>query len=109
MKKVAFFLGFLMLGASVALATQGAWERAFKAQNNFAEKVETIKPTLQIAMDYDSRTDGQPVYLGYASRSEGTDSGEWLVYKFTYDGNDQLLTRKSAFGAYDDRASLTYE
>lgn len=68
-----------------------------------------VPDSFQIAADYSSRTDGQPVYLGYAPKTAATSESVWIIYKFTYDGSDQMTVRKSAYGVWDDRASLTYE
>lgn len=64
--------------------------------------------SMQIRADYGARTDGQPVYQGQAPAGTAT-TGTWLVYKFTYDGNDQMTLRQSAESTWDDRASATYQ
>lgn len=62
-----------------------------------------------IVADYDVRTDGQPVYLGMANRGASTSDSVWIVYKFTYDVSNQMTARQSAYGAWLDRATLTYQ
>lgn len=73
-----------------------------------AKRVTEIPSNQQMLADYVARTDGQPVYLGYAPRSlaEGTDG--WLLQKYTYDGSNQCTSRKIAYGNWTNRASETY-
>lgn len=74
-----------------------------------SQGVKDVPTDQQIAADYDGRTDGQPVYLGFALRTAATSDSVWIIYKFTYDGSDQMTTRKVAYGIWDNRASLTYQ
>jgi hypothetical protein len=62
----------------------------------------------QFSIDYDDRTDGQPVYIGYAPKGSAAGDNDWLIFMFTYNESDQVLTRKSAFGNWTDRATLSY-
>jgi hypothetical protein len=62
----------------------------------------------QFSIDYDDRTDGQPVYMGYAPKGSAVGDNDWLIFMFTYNESDQVLTRKSAFGNWTDRATLSY-
>lgn len=73
-----------------------------------AKRYTEIPTNMQMLADYGARTDGQPVYLGFAPRglAEGTDG--WLLQKFTYDGSDQCTSRKIAYGDWTNRASETY-
>ncbi len=75
----------------------------------YASKVQDIVNDTQIAADYGANTDGSPVYLGYAIVGKATSDDAWMIYKFTYDGNVQMLTKKTAYGTWDGRASLTYK
>lgn len=73
---------------------------------------------LIINADYDVRTDGQPVFLGWAPPGSLDGDAAWLIAKMTYDGNGQMLTRRWAFDAtakkalfnnvWTARAGLTY-
>lgn len=65
----------------------------------------------QMRIDYDVRTDGQPLYLGYAAMGIASSQGGWLLYKFTYTtigGNDYVSYRAVGKGIWDSRASITY-
>lgn len=75
----------------------------------YATKVQDIVTETQIAADYGSNTDGSPVYLGYAILGKATSDDAWMIYYFTYDASVQMLTKKTAYGAWDNRASLTYK
>lgn len=66
---------------------------------------------LQMAIDYDVRTDGQPLYLGYTAMGQSTTDNRWQIAKFTYttiNTADYVLTKKLAIGAWDSRSLLTY-
>lgn len=55
--------------------------------------------------DYDGRTDGQPVYVGYAEL--GTlESGEWVIHYFEYDVNSNITRIQSRRGSWTNRAAL---
>lgn len=59
-------------------------------------------------LDYDIRTDGQPVYLGRAERGTLSSEGKWLIYYFTYNASDNMITKRMAIGVWDNRTSLIY-
>lgn len=70
---------------------------------------------LDMVVDYGTRTDGQPVYIGY--RMPGVDEAVagWFIQKFIYDASDNFL-RKVAAGSensfdkvWDNRATYTYD
>jgi hypothetical protein len=62
-------------------------------------------PGQKVRFDYDTRTDGQPVYKGLTEMGNGDSTPVWRLFKFTYSGDDCVL-KESAFGAWDDRAGL---
>ena len=62
-------------------------------------------------VDYDVRTDSNPVYVGVAApgTSDDTGAGAWLIQKFTYDGSNRMTVRAiNRTGSWTNRASLTY-
>lgn len=62
----------------------------------------------QLRIDYDGRSDGQPVYRGLAAPGVSTSSSAWTIYKFTYT-TDQLTLRQISFKAsWDNRATEDY-
>ena len=71
---------------------------------------------LRILLDYDGRSDEQPVYVGYAEPSSTSDEPVWKIMRCTYDGSNRLIIRDWALtegradfkNVYDNRASLTY-
>lgn len=64
----------------------------------------------QMRLDYDGRTDGQPVYVCYSKAGTATSSTDWICNKFTYDGSDQVTVKQTAENvSYDNRASATYQ
>lgn len=75
-----------------------------------AYRLVEIPSNLQMRVDYNSQTDGQPLYVGYGARGLASSANGWLVQKFTYDSNSprQCTLRQIAYGIWDNRASLTY-
>lgn len=61
----------------------------------------------EIRFDYDTRDDGQPVYVGYAPAGTATSSAAWLIHKFTYDVSNFVTRRQVVTDKiYDNRATL---
>lgn len=74
-----------------------------------AKRVTEVGNDTQTLMDYDVRSDDQPVYVGSAARGVATSSDGWLIKKFTYDGSNRPTVIQNGVGAYDNRAtSVTY-
>lgn len=72
-----------------------------------AKRVVTWPDNTQQRIDYDVRTDGQPVYVGYAPRGTAT-SGIWMIQKFTFttvSGTDYATLRQIAYDAWTNRAT----
>ena len=74
----------------------------------WAGRTTEIPSNMQMMCDYDGRSDGQPVYLGFAPRGLAAGTDGWLLHKFTYDGSDRVTVRQIAYGNYTNRASETY-
>ena len=91
-----------------SIAAENFDDKVVIAQN-YATKTFDIPDNLQLRADYEARTDGQPVYSGRALLGTATSSETWIIYKFTYDGSDQITLRQTAYGAWDNRATLTYQ
>lgn len=98
MKRIFLVLILLFSFLPLSEAAQWKWPYGIDSPNDF-----------QIQFDYGARTDGQPVYVGYGKRTDATTDGSWLIFKFTYDGNDFISLKQTAYGVWDNRASLTYE
>ena len=69
---------------------------------------------LAIQLDYDGRTDCQPVYVGYAEPGLLTSDASWKIMRCEYDATNCLINRKWADGdtqfdnVWDNRAALSY-
>lgn len=69
---------------------------------------------LTVEVDYAGRTDGQPVYVGYADPLSVTSQPVWQIMRIDYDGSNNLIQRVWAGGdvyfdkVWDDRAVLVY-
>ena len=75
----------------------------------WASRTTEIPSNMQMRCDYDTRTDGQPVYLGFAPKGLGVGDTKWLLHKFTYDVSDRITLRQIAYSSWTLRASATYE
>jgi hypothetical protein len=66
---------------------------------------------LQQRVDYGERTDGNPVYIGYAPKGIAIGDNGWLIQKLTYEtigGNDYLSIRQISYDSWINRESATY-
>ena len=84
-----------------------AAEQAEHESALLAKRTVDIPTNMQMQLDYDGRTDGQPVYQGYGARSLGDGDKGWIIYKYTFSGNF-VTKRQTAYDEWDDRASATY-
>lgn len=71
-----------------------------------AERVYDSGSDQDTNLDYGARTDDNPVYVGLGAKGLSTSSDGWLLFKLTYDGSDRITSKKSAYGAWDDRVSI---
>lgn len=74
-----------------------------------AKRIMDVPSDLQILCDYDVRTDGQPVYVGFSPKGLAEATDGWLIYKLTYDSDNNITSRKTQFTNWTDRTSGTYE
>lgn len=75
----------------------------------FAKRSMEVPSNMKMRCDYGSRPDGQPVYQGFAAKGVGTDQEGWLLYYLTYNASGNMTQRDIAYGAWDSRATYTYE
>ena len=73
-----------------------------------AKRFTEIPSNGQLRCDYLARTDGLPTYVGFAPRGLSTSTSEWLLQKFTYDGNAQMTLRQIAYDSWDNRSIASY-
>lgn len=81
-------------------------------QNTFAAK-NVVQPlpgafSSQKRIDYDVRTDDNPVYVGYNIRGVATSDGTWVIQKITYDGSSRVTLVQIAIDSWDNRTTATY-
>jgi len=79
-------------------------EQATFEKDLYAVRTAEIPSNMQMKADYVARTDGQPVYLGFAPRGLASNVTGWLLHKFTYDGSDRVTVRQIAYNTWDLRA-----
>lgn len=76
--------------------------------NANAAAVRDFQSDFIILQDYDVRTDGNPIYVGFAPRGTPTSDLSWTIYYFVYDGNAQMTSRTTAYDSWDNRVTATY-
>jgi len=57
-------------------------------------------------LDYDVRTDGNPVYVGKNMQGTATSAVTWTIQKLTYDASNRLIRAEVLIGIWDNRATL---
>lgn len=65
-----------------------------------------VPDLMQTIFDYASGTN--VVYAGYAARGIATTADAWTIFYYTYDGNNNMLTKQTAFGPWSQRTLLSY-
>ena len=73
-----------------------------------AHRYTEIPSNLQMRADYDTRTDEQPVYLGFGPKGLAVGTTGWLLQKFTYDGSNRVTLRQIAYDKWDNRTTASY-
>lgn len=106
MKKLILF--FVLLVWAIPAFSDNTFVLDYRG-NGFASKVQDVLTDIQIQADYDVRTDGQPIYLGYAIAGKATSDNAWMIYKFTYDASNQMTVKQTSYGTWTGRAALTYK
>lgn len=74
-----------------------------------ASRSTEIPSNQQQRLDYGARTDGQPVYMGFADKGLGISASGWLLQKFTYDASSKMTARQISYDSWDDKELATYE
>ena len=74
----------------------------------YAKRVMDIPHNLQMRLDYSGAPTGQPLYMGYGARALDAGTDGWIIYKFTYDGSDNVTLRQTAYTNWTARAAGTY-
>lgn len=65
--------------------------------------------SFQKLIDYDVRTDDNPIYIGYGVRGLATSTDGWLINKITYDVSNRPTSIQSGIGKWTERATtVTY-
>ena len=72
--------------------------------------VEPMPPAsfTQKRLDYDVRSDSNPVYVGFNYRGAATNANNWALQKLTYDGSSRVTLVQIAIDSWDNRVTATY-
>lgn len=76
--------------------------------SDYGAVVRQAPSTSETRLDYDTRTDGNPVYVAKAPQGTATSAATWLVQKLTYDASARLTRAEVLTGSWDGRASLSW-
>lgn len=75
----------------------------------------TAQPTTPVAslerklLDYDTRSDGQPVYVGFNTRTALVAATTWIIYKLFYDASNRLLdVQVVTLAAWSQRTAVVW-
>jgi len=63
---------------------------------------------MQKRLDYDTRTDSNPVYVGFAPKGLAEGADGWLLYYLEYDTSNRLIKLTVAYGNWTARTSASY-
>lgn len=107
MKKI-FLFSIFVLFCSVGFTAQPGFDSDIQRVQTYSPKTTMIGGEMQMLVDYGERGDGQPVYVGNAVQGVATSAQNWVIYNYSYDDSDNFISRKTAFGDWDDRATLSY-
>jgi YD repeat-containing protein len=78
-------------------------------QTVYRQRVVTYPTFEETRLDYDVRTDGNPVYVGKAAQGTATAAATWTIQKLTYDTSSRLTRAEVLTGvAWNSRASLAW-
>ena len=95
--------------------TPTAIEQEVYDKNLSALRYTAVPSGMKQRFDYVSRTDGQPVYIGWAASGLAEGSAGWLIHKYTYNVSDQV-TEINVYGAtsadsatWTGRAGYSYD
>ncbi len=75
----------------------------------WAKRVTEIPNNMTKRVDYLSRSDEQPVYIGWAAKGLAEGTNGWLLYKTEFDASDRISAVKIAYGNWTNRTTATYE
>lgn len=105
MKNVAWLL-LVALTVLVGSPAFAAFPEDFRNQNSTAAptKTEEVPGELQMRAEYSG---ADLIYLGKAIAGRATSASAWVIHKYTY-ASGLPTVKQTAYGAWDDRASLTY-
>lgn len=74
----------------------------------YAKRITEIPSNMQKRLNYGSRTDSNPVYVGFAPRGLAEGDDGWLLYYLQYDTSNRLTSLTVAYGDWTNRATATY-
>ena len=83
-------------------------EQSVYEKDSQTSRSTVIPNNLKKRMDYAARTDGNPVYVGFAPIGLDEGAEEWLIYKLTYDASNRVTAVDVAFGDWTNHTTHTY-
>lgn len=77
--------------------------RALELVNSYS--INEVPSSLQNRFEYSGTN---VTYAGHAPRGAASTDNVWTIFQYTYDGNNNVTLKQTAYGAWSDRASLEY-
>lgn len=105
-KLVALVVVCLMLASPAWARTISDFHKRQRAAHSWATNTMPIASDFQVRIEYDGNDN--PQYIGYAPKGSASSADVWIVYFLTYSGTNMTL-KQTAYGSWDNRASLSYE
>ena len=62
----------------------------------------------QKRLDYDVRTDDNPVYVGFNFRGALVSDTNWILQKLTYDSSNRVILVQVGIDSWNNRTTATY-
>lgn len=91
---------------ALSVDSAGVLDVADASSETLLQDVKRAITDYETRLDYDTRTDANPVYVGKAAQGTATATASWTVQKLTYDSSDRL-TRAQVLDsiAWDNRTT----
>lgn len=81
-------------------------QRGTKTHGQWVDIRRDVYKTLRTQLDYDGRTDSNPVYIGQNTQGAADTDTDWEIKRITYDITNRAVDIQFLIGAWDQRATL---
>lgn len=96
----------LTVGGTVAVSNFPSTFPLSSTEDQILQDIKRAVTDFETRLDYDTRTDSNPVYVGKNTQGTATSVATWVIQKLTYDASARLTRAEVLTGKWDDRATL---